>query len=307
MNKISVVAPIYNEESNISEFVKRVSVNLELITTDYKIILVDDGSEDGSWKQIETELIQNKNIVGIKLSKNFGHHNAITAGIHNTNSEWVVVMDTDLQDRPEVLPELFAKANEGFDVVFVSRTNRPETIGYMLLQKFFYFVLRLSSGIDFNSSQANYSIISNKVAESFKNFPEQARFYPSTIKWLGYKRSEIKASHGTRFTGKASYTFRKRLKLATEIILTFSSRPLKFAIALGVFTSTVSFILVLLIILKKLTLGFEILGWASTLASIFFIGGAILTVLGINGIYLDRIFSEVKARPLFIIDKRIEF
>lgn len=307
MNKISVVAPIYNEESNISEFVKRVSVNLDLITTDYKIILVDDGSEDGSWKQIETELVQNKNIVGIKLSKNFGHHNAITAGIHNTNSEWVVVMDSDLQDRPEVLPELFAKANEGFDVVFVSRTNRPETIGYMLLQKLFYFVLRLSSGIDFNSSQANYSIISNKVAESFKNFPEQARFYPSTIKWLGYKRSEIKASHGTRFTGKASYTFRKRLKLATEIILTFSSRPLKFAIALGVFTSTVSFILVLLIILKKLTLGFEILGWASTLASIFFIGGAILTVLGINGIYLDRIFSEVKARPLFIIDKRIEF
>jgi dolichol-phosphate mannosyltransferase len=307
MNKISVVAPVYNEESNIPEFVQRVSANLELITKDYKIILVDDGSEDGSWKQIETEQAQNKNIVGIKLSKNFGHHNAITAGIHNTNSEWVVVMDSDLQDRPEVLPELFEKANEGFDVVFVSRTNRPETIWYMMLQKFFYFVLRLSSGIDFNSSQANYSIISKKVAESFKNFPEQARFYPSTIKWLGYKRSEIKASHGTRFTGKASYTFRKRLKLATEIILTFSSRPLKFAIALGAFTSTISFILVLLIILKKLTLGFEVLGWASTLASIFFIGGAILTVLGINGIYLDRIFSEVKARPLFIIDKRIEF
>jgi glycosyltransferase involved in cell wall biosynthesis len=307
MNKISVVAPVYNEESNIPEFVQRVSANLELITKDYKIILVDDGSEDGSWKQIETEQAQNKNIVGIKLSKNFGHHNAITAGIHNTNSEWVVVMDSDLQDRPEVLPELFEKANEGFDVVFVSRTNRPETIWYMMLQKFFYFVLRLSSGIDFNSSQANYSIISKKVAESFKNFPEQARFYPSTINWLGYKRSEIKASHGTRFTGKASYTFRKRLKLATEIILTFSSRPLKFAIALGAFTSTISFILVLLIILKKLTLGFEILGWASTLASIFFIGGAILTVLGINGIYLDRIFSEVKARPLFIIDKRIEF
>ncbi len=303
MHKISVVAPIYNEESNISEFVKRVSANLDLITKDYKIILVDDGSEDGSWNQIETELAQNKNIIGIKLSKNFGHHNAITAGIHNTNSEWVIVMDSDLQDRPEVLPELFEKANEGFDVVFVSRRNRPETIWYMIMQKIFYFVLKIFSGINFDSTQANYSIISNKVVNSFKNFPEQARFYPSTVKWLGYKRSEIKASHGTRFRGNASYSFRKRIKLASEIILAFSTRPLKFAIFLGVLTSIISFIIVLLIILKKFSGGFEVLGWASVMSSIFFIGGAILTVLGINGIYLASIFAEVKNRPLYVIEK----
>jgi glycosyltransferase involved in cell wall biosynthesis len=303
MHEITVIAPVYNEEQNISEFITRVDSNLKIISDNYKIILVDDGSKDASWIKIETECLKNKNVAGLKLSKNFGHHFAITAGIHNSNSEWVVVMDSDLQDRPEVIPMLFKKAKDGFDVVFVSRIDRPEAKWYLLIQKLFYFALRILSGIDFDSRQANYSIISNKVVESFKQFPENARFYPTTLKWLGFNRSEIQAKHGIRHSGRASYTLGKRIKLASDVILAFSERPLKFAIGLGCIFSILSFLFTLYLMIKKVTLGFTITGWTSIMVSLFFFSGLILTVLGINGIYLSKVFTEVKRRPLFIVEK----
>jgi glycosyltransferase involved in cell wall biosynthesis len=303
MTFITVVAPIYNEENNINEFVRRVSTNLELISSDYKVILVDDGSRDSSWEAISKECGKSNNVVGLRLSKNFGHHFAITAGLNNCKSEWVVVMDTDLQDRPEVIPELFAKAKEGFDIVFVSRTNRPESFLYLMFQKFFYFCLNKLSGIDFDSNQANFSIISKKVVESFKLFPEKTRFYPSTLKWLGFQRTDITASHGNRFSGSPSYSFRKRLNLAVDVILAFSNRPLKFAIGLGVIISIISYSMLIWILIRKYTLGFSIEGWTSIMAFLFFIGGTILIVLGINGIYLGKIYEEVKNRPLYIISE----
>jgi dolichol-phosphate mannosyltransferase len=303
MHEITVIAPVFNEEQNISEFINRVDNNLKLISANYRIILVDDGSKDDSWVKIEKECLKNKNVAGLKLSKNFGHHFAITAGIHNSNSEWVVVMDSDLQDRPEVIPALFEKARDGFDVVFVSRIDRPEAKWYLLIQKLFYFVLRILSGIDFDSRQANFSIISNKVVESFKQFPENARFYPTTLKWLGFNRSEIQAKHGIRHSGRASYTIRKRIKLASDVILAFSDRPLKFAIGLGCTFSTLSFLFTIYLMVKKITLGFTITGWTSIMVSLFFFSGLILIVLGINGIYLSKVFTEVKKRPLFIVEK----
>lgn len=305
MTTLSVVAPIYNEELIISEFVNQVEHNLKKLNVDYEIILVDDGSFDGSWNKIELEAKKSENIRAIQLSKNFGHHYAITAGLHNSCGEWIVVMDTDLQDRPEVIQELFKKAKEGFDVVFVSRTDRPESFLYRTLQKLFYILLRFLSGIDFDSSQANYSIINRKVAEAFKQFPEQARFYGSTIKWLGFNRTEIYAKHGQRFSGKPSYNLRKRIKLATDIIIAFSGRPLRFAVSLGLVMSGLSTLFGIALIVKYVTQGFQVLGWASLMVSIFFTSGVILTVLGVIGIYLGRVFHEVKARPLYLISKSI--
>jgi dolichol-phosphate mannosyltransferase len=142
MTHITVVIPLLNEEKLISELVRRVDSNLNAVTTDYKIILVDDGSTDLTWKEIQKECEANKEISGIKFSRNFGHHYAITAGINNSNSDWVVVMDGDLQDRPEVIPELYKKAQEGFDVVFVNRTQRKESTYYLLMQKIFYRIFQ---------------------------------------------------------------------------------------------------------------------------------------------------------------------
>jgi dolichol-phosphate mannosyltransferase len=305
MTHLSVVIPVYNENSLVEELVKRVITNLKKITEDFEIIIVDDGSQDETWAFIEKESRTEKRIKAVKFSRNFGHHYAITAGLQDSKGEWVVVMDGDLQDRPEVIPDLYKKATEGFDVVFVSRQNRPESILYLMLQKLFYLILRLLSGIKFDSTQANFSILSRNVVEAFKNFPENSRFYSSTIFWLGFKRVSIKASHGSRFSGKPSYTIKSRLKLATDIILSFSERPLKFSIFIGLFFSTISMFSSIMIVVFKFWYGFEVLGWTSLISATFFIGGIILMVLGVMGLYIGRIFQEVKRRPLFIIERRV--
>jgi len=303
MTHLSVVVPVFNESSLIEELLKRVKANVKLITEDFEILVVDDGSKDETWGLIEAEAKKESRIKGIKFSRNFGHHYAITAGLHNSEGEWVVVMDGDLQDRPEVIPELYKKAQTGFDVVFVSRKNRPEKLYYRMAQKIFYLILRSLSGIDFDSTQANFSIISKKVVEAFKIFPENARFYGSTIKWLGFNRSFIYADHGVRHSGKPSYTLRKRIKLASDIILSFSERPLKFAIGFGIIISTFAILGAFWIIYGAIQWGYSVIGWSSLIFSIFFLGGSILVVLGIIGIYLGRVFQESKKRPLFIISK----
>lgn len=305
MHEICVVAPIYNEEQTISEFVKQVTNTLSQISIDYEIILIDDGSKDSSWGKIKKEVVSNSKVRGIKLSRNFGHHYAISAGLHKANAKWTVVMDSDLQDRPDVIKDLYSKAKEGYEVVFVSRINRPESFGYLFLQKLFYKLLNLFSGLKFNSRQANFSIIEDKVVNAFRQFPENSRFYGSTIKWLGFKTTEINAPHGTRFSGKPSYTFKKRVKLALDIILSFSDRPLKFAIYFGTFMALIAIIISVWIVWGALNDEFVVLGWASLMASIFFVGGSILIVLGILGTYLGRVFNEVKNRPLYVISDEI--
>ena len=302
---LSVVVPLLNEEEIVEELIKRLKISLDGVSENYEIILVDDGSNDGTWEKISLISKIDNRVKGIKLSRNFGHHYAISAGLHNAHGEWVVVMDGDLQDRPEVIPELFYKAKEGFDVVFVSRNKRPESIFYKILQKLFYVFLRRLSGIDFDSRQANFSILNHKVVEAFKKFPEYSRFYGSTIKWLGFKRTFIEAEHGKRYSGKPSYTIKKRLNLALDIILSFSDRPLKFAIGLGLALSGLSFLILIWILIGYMSWGFTVIGWPSIIASIFLSSGAILVVLGVIGIYLGRVFNEVKSRPLYLIDDSV--
>ena len=305
MAHLSVVIPVFNESSLVQELISRVKSNTILITEDFELIIVDDGSMDNTWELIEIEANRENRVKGVKFSRNFGHHYAITAGLHSATGDWVVVMDGDLQDRPEVIPELYKKAVSGFDVVFVSRQNRPEKLYYRIAQKLFYWLLRSLSGINFDSRQANYSIINKKVVEAFKNFSEHARFYGSTIKWLGFKTSFIMADHGIRHSGKPSYTFRKRIKLAADVILAFSERPLRFAIGFGL-TMSLSAIIISFWIFWR-TLKFEVvdLGFSSILVAILFVGGSILIVLGILGIYLGRVFNQVKNRPLYIISAEI--
>jgi glycosyltransferase involved in cell wall biosynthesis len=298
MKEISVVAPVFNEESLIVEFISQVTRVLETISNDYELILVDDGSSDSSWHAIKMAAQKNEKIKAIKFSRNFGHHYAITAGIHRSLSRWTVVMDSDLQDRPEVIIELYNKAIEGFDVVFVTRKNRPEALWYLLIQKIFYKILNITSGLKFNSSQANFSIINFRVVEAFRIFNEYSRFYGSTIKWLGFETTEIKANHGVRFSGKPSYTIKSRIKLAFDISLAFSDRPLKFAIF-------ESFVSILLIIIYGIINQIENFTTDNFRVFIFIICGLIFNIVGIFGVYLLSIFKEVKNRPLYIISDEI--
>lgn len=307
MTHIGVVAPIFNEEQNIEEFTNRVIFILKNLGKEFRIIFIDDGSTDNSWEKISELCIKNSCIQGIKLSKNFGHHYAITAGLNHIEADWAVVMDTDLQDRPEVIPDLYTKANEGFDVVFVKRTGRPESFIYKALQKTFYLILKLMSGIPFDSTQANFSIISRKVIKSFNNFPEQARFYGSTLLWLGFKRGVVEASHGKRYQGKPSYSLKKRIKLAADIILAFSDRPLRAGIYTGIIFSSISFLYFFKVIYHIIF--DELMVNPSTIitVSLFFTSGMTMVILGIIGIYIGQIFKEVKKRPLYIIDEKLNF
>jgi glycosyltransferase involved in cell wall biosynthesis len=301
MPHLSVVIPVYNESSLIDELVKRVKSNVKLITEDYEVIIVDDGSQDDTWSSIENEARSENRVKGIKFSRNFGHHYAITAGLHNSNGEWVVVMDGDLQDRPEVIPELYKKAQEGFAVVFVSRKNRPEKRMYLIVQKFFYKILRFFSGIDFDSEQANYSIISKHVVEAYKSFPEKVRFYPSTIMWLGFTRSKIYANHGKRLSGSPSYTLKKRIKLAIDIIVSFSEKPLNFIIGFGIVTFITSLTFATFLIFIRFFQTYIDVGYLVFI--ILFYLNLLLIFLIFLAIYIREILNIVKDRPMFVIEK----
>jgi glycosyltransferase involved in cell wall biosynthesis len=305
MNILTVVIPVLNEKAVIKEIVSRVKENVKTIDLDFEIIIIDDGSEDGTWDEIKREAALDKRIKGIKFSRNFGHHLAISAGLHNSKGDWVVVMDGDLQDRPEIIPNLYYKAQEGFDVVFVSRKKRPEKLYYRLVQKIFYVILRKLSGLDFDSTHGNFSIISRKVVLAFMNFPEKSRFYSSTIRWLGFNSTSLKADHGVRFAGKPSYTFKKRVKLARDIILAYSNRPLRASLFFGVsiLIITLTF-LVTDIYFATEYFNFMVVKELFGYLSVFLIG-MIFICLGIMGVYIGQIFDEVKNRPLYIIDEKV--
>jgi glycosyltransferase involved in cell wall biosynthesis len=283
--------------------IKRITNSLSTITEHFEIILIDDGSSDTTWELISKNSKNSLKIKGIKLSRNFGQHYAITAGLDMANGDWAIVMDGDLQDRPELIPELYSKANEGFDVVFVSRKDRPEGLIYKIIQKIYYLLLSKLSGIDFDSTQANFSIINRKVIMAFRKFPESARFYGSTVKWLGFRTTSLEAKHGNRYGGKTSYTLKSRVNLAMDVITAFSDRPLKFAIGLGISMTSIALFMASWIIIGSFKWGFTEVGWASIMAVVLVSTGSILIVLGIIGIYIGRVFREVKNRPLYVIDE----
>jgi glycosyltransferase involved in cell wall biosynthesis len=306
LKTLSVVIPVYNETELIEELIGRTNKVLLEMEISYEILLVDDGSVDDSWAKITSLKDRFPNLKSIKFSRNFGHHYAISAGLREVKGDFAVVMDGDLQDRPEVIPKLFQKIHEGFDVVFVARENRPESKLYLLLQRIYYFVLNTLSGLEFNPKYANFSIINRKVIDSFNLLSENTRFYGSSILWLGYRKGEVSAQHGTRFAGKPSYTISKRIRLAVDVIIAFSDRPLKFAIYLGITQALVSIIFVVNLV-SKFFMGRNAVSIQELiLASIFLSTGIIVLILGLIGIYIGRIYRETKMRPLFLISERID-
>ena len=305
MTHLSVVVPVFNESSLVTELLKRISSSIELVTQDYEIIIIDDGSDDETWNEILSEANKEKRIKGIKFSRNFGQHYAITAGLHKASGEWVVVMDGDLQDQPEFIPFLYEEVIKGYDVVFASRQRRPEKKYYLVIQKLFYLILRILSGIKFDSSHANFSIISRKVVTAYRSFPENSRFYVSTIKWLGFKTNSIKVGHGVRFSGTPSYTFKSRIKLATDIIISFSQRPLNFSIYLGSITAIISANLIIYFLFNQQKELINPTNQTGIILIILTLGGIIMILLGILGAYVGRIFQQVKGRPLYIESDKV--
>jgi dolichol-phosphate mannosyltransferase len=304
---ISIVAPVYREEANVAEFCRRVSSAVTPIVSDFEIILVEDGGGDGSWQKICEQSSADPRVKGLKFSRNFGQHYAITAGLDAADGDWIIVMDSDLQDRPEVIPDLYAKARQGYEVVFVARQDRPESRQYRLLQRIFYATLRYLAASDYDPEHGNFSIISRKVLRDFRSLKEQLRFYGGIIFWLGYPHASIPAAHGRRYAGNSVYTLKSRLRLATSIIIAHSDRPLRFSITLGFGMAFCSFIYGIYIIVRALLGTIAIEGWASLIVSIYFVGGLIMMVLGIIGIYIGKMYNETKSRPLYVVAETVGF
>jgi glycosyltransferase involved in cell wall biosynthesis len=308
MPHLSVVAPIFREELTLRELYRRLRDSLSTISPDFEIIFVSDGGDDRSWDIIRELATADARVKGVKFTRNFGQHFAISAGLDVCAGDWVVVMDGDLQDRPEVIPELYTKAQQGYDVVFVSRMERPEAAIYRLAAGVFYKIFKLLANTDYDPAHGNFSIISRHVVEQYRTMGETLRFYGGIVDWLGFQRTNIQAKHGSRYAGNPGYTLRKRLLLAYHIILAHSDRPLHFSIAFGLFISLLSGGTGMWMIMRSLFVQqYSVEGWTSLIVSIFFMGGIILMVLGIMGVYIGKIFNETKGRPLYVVQEKVGF
>lgn len=302
---ISVVIPVYGCRAAIPELHRRLCENLDKIVKSYEIILVDDCCPQNSWEEIKKVCKIDNRVVGIHMSRNFGQIRAITAGLDNSRGDWVVVMDCDLQDRPESIPELYRKALEGYDVVFARREGRKDSALTKFLSRCFYKVYDYFTEGTFDSSICNFSISKRKVIDSYCRMREQNRAYTMFIRWLGFKQTSIEMPADERFEGKSSYDLHKKLKLAFEVITSQSNKPLMFSVKAGFTIAMIALIYILYLIVKYFVVGDNLIGWTSMIASVYLMGGILLCAVGVVGIYVGNIFNETKKRPLYIVDECI--
>ena len=297
---ISVVIPVYGCRAALPELHRRLTESLSAITDNYEIILVNDACPQNSWEDIEKICEKDSKVKGIELSRNFGQIYAITAGLDNSKGEWVVVMDCDLQDRPEEIINLYNKAQEGYDVVFARRAQRKDSALKIFVSKLFYSVCSFATDTKFDPAICNFSIISRKVVDSYCSMREVHRAYVAYIKWLGFKQTAIDVEHNDRAEGKSSYNFKKRMRMAMEIITSQSDKVLKFIVGLGFIVALLSLLGAIAIIIKYFISNI-LSGWTSTIVALCFFGGLAIMSIGIVGIYVGNIFMQSKERPLYII------
>ena len=302
---ISVVSPEYKGEKMVSELVRRIKESVSNITDDFEIILVNDASPDNTWAEIEKECAADSRVKGLDLSRNFGQHYAITAGLHYAKGEWVVVMDCDLQDRPEEIPNLYKKAMEGWDIVFAQRKQRNDGFLKRTSSRMFYSVFSYLTETKQDSSVANFGIYSHKVIESVLAMKDQLRYFPTMVQWVGFKKTCMPIKHDGRAEGKSSYSFKRLFKLATDTIIAFSDKPLRIAVKLGFAISIVAFAVGVVYLVRYFTGRVSVVGYSSLIISLWFIGGVLITLIGVLGLYLGKAFEKIKDRPTFIIAKSI--
>lgn len=302
---LSIVSPVYRAEKIVEQLVEEIHLSVKTITEDYEIILVEDGSPDDSWGRIEAICKKDNKVRGIKLSRNFGQHPAITAGLAEAIGEWIVVMDCDLQDQPKEIIKLHKKANEGYDIVLASRHHRRDNYYKKLSSRIFYKVFNYFAGIEINSSIANFGIYKKKVITSVLNINDSIKFFPLFINWVGYKSVTIDIEHKEREEGKSSYSFGKLVTLAFNAIISFSDKPLRIFIGFGATISFLSIIVGIYMLILYFSGKITEPGFASIIISIWFLSGIIISCIGIVGVYLAKTFNQVKNRPIFIIDKVI--
>jgi dolichol-phosphate mannosyltransferase len=300
---ISIVSPVYATEALVAELVERICAAARRITDDYEVLLVEDGSPDDSWGAIARECERDPRVKGVRLSRNFGQHPAITAALEHAQGEYVVVMDCDLQDDPAYIPELYNRCRDGFDIVFARRRVRRFGWWKNVTARLYYAVFRWLADVQYDPRIGSYSIVSRKVVEAFLQFGDYRRGYVVVLQWLGFSRSYVDVEHRERADGRSSYSAWRLLGLALTIALTYSEKPLHLSIYVGGMLSLLSFVFGSWLIVRYYTsnVGQMALGWTSLIISHLFLSGLILIGLGVIGLYIGRVFEQVKHRPIYVV------
>ena len=306
---LSVVVPLYNEEGNVAPLLERLASILSQLPErpSYEIVIVNDGSTDGTLERVRTEMRARTGIVLVNLSRNFGHQLAATAGIDAAAGEAVILMDGDLQDPPELITAFVAKWREGFDVVYaVRRSRRGESFFKVATASLFYRVVRRMTKVDIPLDTGDFRLMSRRVVDALKRSPERHRFLRGMVSWVGYKQVGVPYDRDERHSGVTKYPLTKMLRFAIDGITSFSDAPLRLASYLGFCSSAVAFVYAIYVIVSKLVnvnpLGYTP-GWASTIVAVLFLGGVQLIGIGILGEYLGRIYDEVKGRPIYLVSE----
>jgi polyisoprenyl-phosphate glycosyltransferase len=299
--ELSVVIPVFNEEENITVLYSRLTAVLEDTHIDYEIIFVDDGSNDGSLNQLQNLSVQDKRVMVVELARNFGHQVSITAGLDFARGQAVAIMDADLQDPPEVLPEFIAKWRKGYDVIYAIREQRKERWLKRSSYALFYRLLRRVANIDIPLDSGDFCVMDRRVVELLRSMPERSRFIRGIRSWVGLNQVGLPFERHARYAGQSKYTIRRLVLLGLDGLISFSYLPLRFITFLGLSVSCLSIFLAFFYFLKKLLYGLSPPGFATLVVSIFFLAGIQLVTMGVIGEYVGRIFEEAKRRPLYVL------
>lgn len=297
---ISVVIPVFRSVESLMELARRLTDSLETITSNFEVILVNDGSPDNSWEIISRISKSDRRFVGLRLSRNFGQHPAITAGLKYSSGESVVVMDCDLQDKPEEIPRLYEMAQQGYEQVVAVRSDRQDSWHKRISARIYVGILSYLSGRRINPAIGNFGIYHRCVIDVITSLKEQGRTFGLLALWAGFRRIELEVEHAERPYGESSYSYRALLRLGLLGIVSHSDKPLKLTIRLGAYLSAASLVGGCWIVLRQIIWGHTPAGWSSVMVSIIFMTGVLLGSIGVVGLYVAQIFEEVKERPTSI-------
>ncbi|NOZ79518.1 MAG: glycosyltransferase family 2 protein [Acidobacteria bacterium] len=299
--EISVVVPAFNEEANVVPMVERLVAALDGVVEGFEIVFIDDGSKDRTWAEVAALAERDRRVRGVRFARNFGHQAAVTAGIDAARGTAVVLIDADLQDPPEVIPELVAKWREGFEVVYAQREAREgESWFKKTTAAFFYRTLRAITNVDIPLDTGDFRLMGPRAVEAFRAFGERNRFIRGLVSWVGFEQAGVRYRRHARNAGETKYPLKKMIRFAIDGITSFSFLPLRLATWLGFAVSALAFVYIVVVIGLKLA-GINWPGYTSLMASILFLGGVQLIMIGILGEYLGRVFDEVKQRPLYLV------
>lgn len=303
---ISVISPVYGAGGLLEELVSRIKATVSLISEEYEIILVEDCGTDNSWELIRKACAEDKRVIGIRHSRNFGQQYALNCGLDHARGEWVVTLDCDLQDRPEEIITLYNKAKEGYEIVLASRQHRQDDFLKKFSSRAFYRLLTYLTDTHQDPSVANFALYHRKVVDALKSMGDYSRYYPMMNQWVGFRLTKIDIRHAEREDSKrSSYSFEKRLNLAFDVIISFSNKPLRLAIKLGITITLTAMFLAIVLVISYFLGRYYVSGWASVFLSLWFLAGLLITILGVIGVYVGKILETIKRRPAYIVGEKI--